>query len=58
MRFDQCSVDCTTDCGHCKGDPIGAMREEIARLARQISAIRDASEERSRQLWRSAFGIP
>ena len=25
-RFDQCAVDCTTDCGHCKGRPVEALR--------------------------------
>lgn len=30
MRFDQCTETCTTDCGHCKGRPVEALRRELA----------------------------
>lgn len=57
-RFDQCGIDCTTDCGHCKGHPVDAMRDEIARLRTQIRAVLDAQEERDRRVWRAACGFP
>ena len=58
VRFDQCGIDCTTDCGHCKGHPVDAMRDEIARLRTQIRAVLDAQEERDRRVWRAACGFP
>ena len=30
-RFDQCTESCTSDCGHCKGRPVSALREELRR---------------------------
>lgn len=33
-RFDQCRLDCTADCGHCKGNPPLSEREaEILKVA-------------------------
>lgn len=33
-RFAQCDESCTADCGHCKGQPFAAMRDEIEALKR------------------------
>jgi hypothetical protein len=43
-RFDQCTVTCTTDCGHCKGDPVGALRTDLERLARRLAGRFEETE--------------
>jgi hypothetical protein len=35
-RFDQCTETCTTDCGHCKGQPVAELRAEVQRLRSEL----------------------
>ena len=47
-RFDQCSIACTVDCGHCKGDPVGALKYELAAVIENAQYNRDMAAERGR----------
>lgn len=39
-RFSQCTETCTTDCGHCKGRPVEALRADNEHLREEITALR------------------
>lgn len=41
MRFDQCTETCTTDCGHCKGQPVAALRADNERLRAEAAFWQD-----------------
>ena len=45
MRFDQCTETCTTDCGHCKGRPVEALRADNDRLARRLAGRYEETEK-------------
>lgn len=45
-RFKYCRPDCTTDCGHCKGDHDLARRGQTAAAIRETTdAVNKAGEE-------------
>ena len=44
-RFDQCAETCATDCGHCKGRPVEALRADNERLARRLAGRFEETEK-------------
>lgn len=47
-RFAQCDESCTVDCGHCKGQPVQALRAEVEALKRDRQWEMDRANEAAR----------
>lgn len=47
-RFDQCDETCTSDCGHCKGRPVAALRAALSVEKQRTSRALDLTERAQR----------